>query len=316
MLDLRNLTVLVTGGSGFIGHSVVKNLIEKRGLTPNQIIIPDSKRDDLSHQSNCARLFSEHKIDVVIHLAARLGGVGYSSSFPAMQYYQNILMDLQIMETAKNANVKKIVMVSSACAYPKNTTYPLTEENLWSGLPQETNLAYGVGKRLMTVQASAYREQYGTNAVVVIPNNAYGPGDSFHPEYSHVIPSLIQKCLRGDDPLIVWGDGTPTRDFFYVDDFAEGVILAAEQLESSEPINLGSGTETSIKELVDFIRSLTGHTGTVAYDTSQPNGQARRSVDTSKAEKILGFKAVTSLEVGLRATIEWYKVNRDSLHYS
>lgn len=307
MLNLKNKKILVTGGRGFIGRWVVENLTVKRGANPDDIIIPDSKKDDLRIFANCKKLMKKNKIDVVIHLAAKVGGVGYSQKFPASQYYNNILMDLQVVEAAKENDVEKIVLVSSACAYPKNAAYPLTEDELWGGLPQETNLAYGIGKRILTIQAEAYRKEYLTNAVVVIPNNAYGPGDNFHPEYSHVIPSLIRKCLAGENPLIIWGDGTPTRDFLYVKDFAEGVVLAAEKLEDSQPVNLGSGQETSIKELVEIIKKLTGHTGKVFYDTTRPNGQPRRSVNIKKAQQLLKFQPQYTLEQGLRETIDWYK---------
>ena len=203
--------------------------------------------------------------------------------------------------------VKKIVLVSSACAYPKDAVYPLTENQLWNGLPQETNLAYGIGKRILTIQADAYRKQYGSDIVVVIPNNAYGPGDNFHEEYSHVIPAVIRKCLNKENPLVVWGDGTPTRDFLYVKDFAEGVLLAAETAVDSQSVNLGTGKETSIKDLVEMIRKLTGHTGKVIYDTARPNGQPRRSVDIKKAQQLLGFQPQYTLTQGLEETIAWYK---------
>lgn len=307
MLNLENKKILITGGHGFIGHWLVDNLVKKRGVELKQIFIPDSQTDDLRSYDNCYRLLKKNKIDVVIHLAAVMGGLGFSQKFPAVQYYNNILMDLQIVEAAKELGVQKIVLVSSACAYPKNTIYPLSEDHLWDGLPQETNLAYGIGKRILTVQAASYRQQYGTNAVVVIPNNAYGPGDNFHAEHSHVIPALIRKCLNKENPLVVWGDGSPTRDFLYVKDFAEGVLLAAEKLESSEPINLGTGRETSIKDLVALIRELTGHTGKVIFNTAKPSGQPRRSVNIKRAEKLLGFKPQHTLKQGLAETIDWYK---------
>lgn len=310
MLALSKNKILITGGRGFIGRWVVENLVKKRKIDANQIIIPDSQKDDLRNFDNCQRLIKKNKIDVVIHLAAIVGGVGYSQKFPASQYYNNILMDLQVVEAAKVCGVKKVVLVSSACAYPKNTAYPLTEDHLWNGLPQETNLAYGIGKRILTIQADAYRKQYGANIVVVIPNNAYGPGDNFHEEYSHVIPALIRKCLDKNNSLIVWGDGTPTRDFLYVKDFVEGVVLAAEKLEDSRPVNLGSGRETSIKELVKIIKKLTGYTGKVIYDASKPNGQPRRSVDIKRAQQLLNFKPQYTLEQGLQETIEWYKRNK------
>lgn len=307
MTNLKNKKILLTGGSGFIGQAIVENLCAQRGLRKEQIIVPHQPKDDLRALANCDRLMRENKVDIVIHLAALVGGVGYSSKFPATQYYNNILMDLQVMEAAKNNNVEKIVMVSSACAYPRDAKYPLTENELWSGMPQETNLAYGIAKRIITVQAEAYRQEFGMNIAVVVPNNAYGPGDNFHPEYSHVIPSLIRRCLLGENPLIVWGDGSPTRDFFYVKDFAEGVILAAEKMNTSEYINLGSGQETSIKEAARLIQELTGHTGTVQFDTTRPNGQPRRSVNIDRAKELLGFTPRYDLRTGLQETIEWYK---------
>lgn len=307
MLDLREKKILITGGHGFIGQWVIHNLIKKRGLNKDQIIIPDAEKDDIRNINNCLRLIKDNQIDVVIHMAAIIGGVGFSQKFPASQYYNNILMDLQIVEAAKECCVKKIVLVSSACAYPRDAIYPLTEDQLWTGLPQETNLAYGIGKRIMTIQADAYRKQYGTNIAVVIPNNAYGPGDNFHEEYSHVIPALIRKCLNGNNPLIVWGDGTPTRDFLYVKDFAEGVLLAAERSDGRSPVNLGTGQETSIKNLVELIKKITGHNGKVIYDTTKPNGQPRRSVNIKMAQQLLGFKPRYTLEQGLIETITWYK---------
>lgn len=307
MLNLKNKKILITGGHGFIGQWLVDNLVKIRRVNPANIFIPNSKKDDLREFSNCYRLLKNNKIDVVIHLAAVVGGLGFSQKFPATQYYNNILMDLQIVEAAKEAGIQKIVLVSSACAYPKNAVYPLSEKNLWDGLPQETNLAYGIGKRIITVQAGVYRQQYGTNVVVVIPNNAYGPGDNFHVEHSHVIPALIRKCLNKDNPLVVWGDGSPTRDFLYVKDFAEGVLLAAEKLETSEPVNLGTGKETGIKDLVELVRKLTGHTGQVFYDTNKPSGQPKRSVNIGRAKKLLGFKPRYTLKQGLTETIEWYK---------
>lgn len=311
MINLAKKNILVTGGAGFIGTTLVNNLIVKRKVPSQQIIIPDSKKDDLRHLNNCQKLIRDHQIDIVFHLAAVVGGVGYSSKFPATQYYNNVLMDLQITEASKDCKIEKIVLVSSSCAYPRDAYYPLQEEYLWNGLPQETNRAYGIGKRILTIQAEAYVQQYGMNVVVVVPNNAYGPGDNFDPENSHVIPSLIRKCLEKQTPFVVWGDGTPTRDFLYVEDFAEGVILAAEKMNNADGwVNLGSGTETSIKELVDIIKDLTGYTGDVIYDKSKPNGQPRRSVSIEKAKRILGFQPKYNLKDGLKETIEWYKKQR------
>lgn len=307
MYTLKNKRILVTGGNGFIGKAVVENLIQKRGVPASQIAIPSKETSDLRVFDNCVRLLEDNAIDCIIHLATMVGGVGFASKFPATQYYNNILMDLHIVEAARQCGTEKTILVSSSCAYPRDAQYPLTEDQLWNGLPQETNRAYGVGKRIMTVQAEAYRQEYGMNIAVVIPNNAYGPHDNFHPEYSHVIPSLIRKCVAQDDPLVVWGDGTPTRDFLYVKDFAEGVILAAEKLETDEYINLGSGTETSITELVAMIQTLTGHTGSVVYDASRPSGQPKRSVTIEKAKNLIGFEPTYDLIQGLRETIAWYK---------
>jgi len=307
MINLSTKKILVTGGNGFIGTSVVNNLVKMRGVPRENIIVPRSKEHDLRDYKVCEDLLRDNHVDLVIHLATLIGGVGYSSKYPATQYYNNILVDLQVTEAAKNVGVEKIVLVSSACAYPKEAKYPLKEEYLWDGLPQETNLAYGIAKRIMTVQGPAYRQEFGLNAVVVVPNNSYGPGDNFHPDNSHVIPSLIRRCLAQEDPLIVWGDGTPTRDFLYVDDFAEGIVAAAERLESDEIINLGTGIETPVSELIAKIRELTQHTGEVVFDATKPNGQPRRSVDVSKAKSLIGFTAEVSLEDGLKKTIEWYR---------
>ncbi len=313
MIDLRNKKILVTGGHGFIGSAVVNNLIKKRGVPTENIIAPRSSEMDCRDYAQVKQVMEDNGVDVVIHLACLIGGVGYSSTHPATQYYNNILMDLQVVEAAKDAKLERVVLVSSSCAYPKETAYPLREEYIWEGLPQETNLAYGVAKRLMTVQGPAYRQEFGLDVVVVVPNNGYGPKDNFDPEYSHVIPALIRRCVAGEDPLVVWGDGTPTRDFLYVEDFAEGVLLSAERLEGDEYVNIGNGTETSIKELVSTVQRLTSHTGEIVYDTSKPNGQPRRSVDISKAEKLIGFKPAYSLEEGLKETIEWYLKNKDEI---
>ncbi|HCW32574.1 TPA: GDP-fucose synthetase [Candidatus Peregrinibacteria bacterium] len=309
MSFLKEKKILVTGGKGFIGSHVTDILQSEFGVSKENLVIPASEDYDLRILDNCFKITKG--IDVVLHLAAKVGGVGYSSKFPATQYYDNILMDLQIVEAARQNNVKKFVLVSSSCAYPKDCEYPLREDYLFDGLPQETNRAYGIAKRIEVVQAEAYQQQYGMNIVVVIPNNAYGPRDHFSPEYSHVIPSLIKKCLESGDnnEVVLWGDGTPTRDFLYVKDFARGVILAALKLKGNEPVNLGSGVETSIKELAQLIAELTGFNGHFVYDTSKPNGQPRRSVDISRAKNLLGFVPAYSLKEGLKETIAWYKEN-------
>jgi GDP-L-fucose synthase len=248
-------------------------------------------------------------VDVVLHLAADVGGIGYSDSHPADQYYNCLQMDLNIMEAARRAGVQKLVSVSSACAYPLDATCPLKEDELFQGEPQESNRAYGVAKRMMVAQAEAYHKQYGTDVAVVIAANAYGPGDNFDRETSHVIPALIRKCYENDE-LVVWGDGTPTRDFFYVDDFAEGVLLAAERLASPEPVNIGTNQETSISDLVDSIVRLTGFQGRVRFDPIMPNGQPRRVLDISRARDRMGYAPSVELDQGLKLTVDWFRANR------
>jgi GDP-L-fucose synthase len=309
MFNLKNKRILVTGSTGFIGQSVLANLLHKRGINPKNIIetgFPKKRNGDLRIYKNAEKLMRENDIYAVIHLAALIGGLGYSSVRQATQYFSNLSIDLNVVEAAKNTGVKKIVLVGSVCAYPKNTPCPYKEEALWDGIPQEANLAYSTIKRMLTVKARAYREEFGLNSVVIVPNNGYGPHDNFHPEYSHVIPSLIRRCLNQENPLIVWGDGSPTRDFFYVKDFAEGVVSALEHLDSPNPINIGSGEEISIRNLALIIREMTGHKGKIIFDKTRPNGQLLRRVDISKQKKLLGFKPSYNLEKGLRETIDWY----------
>jgi GDP-L-fucose synthase len=312
MFDLRNKKILVTGSTGFIGQAVLKNLINKRSLDPKNIVetgFPKNKSGDLRVYENADRIMRENDVDTVIHLAALIGGLGYSSVHQATQYFSNLSIDLNVVEAAKNAGVKKIVLVGSVCAYPKNTPCPYKEESLWDGIPQEANLAYSTIKRMLTVQAEVYKKEFGLNAITVIPNNAYGPYDNFHPEFSHVIPSLIRRCINQENPLVVWGDGSPTRDFFYVKDFAEGVISALENLTTPDPINIGSGEETSIKNLAEMIRGMTGHKGEMVFDTTKPNGQLLRKVDISKQKELLKFNPSHGLKKGLQETIAWYKNN-------
>ncbi len=298
--------ILVTGGAGFIGSHVVINLVEKRGVDRSRIIVPRSREYDLRIFSHCQQ--AVRGVDVVLHLAANIGGIGYSKDNPATQYYDCSLIDLHIVEAARQEGVEKFLSVSSACAYPRDAQYPLREEDLFMGKPQETNRAYGFAKRMMVVQAEAYHQQYGMNIVVIIGANAYGPRDNFDRNTSHVIPTLIRKCHE-EKELVVWGDGTPTRDFLYVRDFAEGVVLAAEKLNTPDPVNIGTGREVSIKELVGIIVRQTNFRGEVSYDTTKPGGQPRRVLSIEKANKLMSFQPHYSLEEGLKETIVWYKGN-------
>src|SRR6266571_438432 len=300
--------VLITGGAGFLGSFVVEKL-RQRGC--KDIFVPRRKDYDLVEMEAVKRLHKDTQPNMVIHLAARVGGIGANQANPGKFFYDNLMMGAQLMEVGRQAGVEKFVTISTICAYPKFTPVPFKEEDLWNGYPEETNAPYGLAKKMLLVQSQAYRQQYGFNSIVLFPVNLYGPRDNFDLQTSHVIPALIRKCLeakRSDAPNIeVWGDGSPTREFLYVEDAAEGICLAAERYDSSEPVNLGSGMEISIKDLVHTIKRMIGFTGEIIWDTTKPNGQPRRSLDTSRAEKHFGFRAKTSFEEGLRRTIEWYK---------
>ena len=300
--------VLITGGAGFLGAFVVEKL-RQRGC--KDIFVPRRKDYDLVEMEAVKRIHKDTQPNMVIHLAARVGGIGANQANPGKFFYDNLMMGAQLMEVGRQAGVEKFVTISTICAYPKFTPVPFKEEDLWNGYPEETNAPYGLAKKMLLVQSQAYRQQYGFNSIVLFPVNLYGPRDNFDLQTSHVIPALIRKCLeakRRDAPNIeVWGDGSPTREFLYVEDAAEGICLAAERYDSSEPVNLGSGMEISIKDLVHTIKRMIGFTGEIIWDTTKPNGQPRRSLDTSRAEKHFGFRAKTSFEEGLRRTIEWYK---------
>ena len=252
-------------------------------------------------------------MDIVIHLAARVGGIGFNKKYPATLFYDNAIMGIQLMEAARQARVQKFVQVGTVCAYPKYTPVPFKEENLWEGYPEETNAPYGIAKKILLVQAQAYREQYGFNVIYLLPVNLYGPRDNFHPEYSHVIPALIKKILdakeSGEDHVTLWGTGKPTREFLYVEDAAEGIILAAEKYNKKDPVNLGSGWEISIKDLAELLLELIGFNGEIRWDTSKPDGQPKRRLDVSRAQYEFGFKAKVDLKEGLKRTIDWYKAN-------
>jgi GDP-L-fucose synthase len=304
-----NRKILVTGGTGFLGSFVVEKLIEERKVNPENIRIPRSKDMDLRKWQNCAK--AARDMDIVIHLAARVGGIGFNKKYPATLFYDNAMMGIQLIEAARQEGVEKFVVIGTVCAYPKYTQIPFKEENLWSGYPEETNAAYGIAKKVLLVQAQAFREQYGFNVIYLLPVNLYGPRDNFDPERSHVIAALIKKMvdakLEGKGEIVVWGTGKASREFLYVEDAAEGILLATEKYNKPDPVNLGSGKETTIREIVDLIARLTGYEGKIVWDASKPDGQPRRCLETSRAKKEFGFEAKTDFEEGLKKTIEWYK---------
>ena len=300
--------VCVTGGAGFLGSFVTARLHE-RGA--KEVFIPTIEKYDLVQLDSIRQMLDDSNPDIIIHLAAQVGGIGANREHPAEFFYSNLMMGVQLIHEAWLRGVEKFVALGTICAYPKFTPIPFKEENLWDGYPEETNAPYGLAKKMLLVQSQAYRQQYGFNSIFIMPVNLYGPRDNFKPESSHVIPALIKKCVEavesGADFIEVWGDGTPTREFLYVEDAAEGILLATEKYDSPEPINLGSGMEISIKHLVELIAHLTGFKGRIIWDTSKPNGQPRRRLDVTRAEQAFGFKAETSFEEGLKKTIEWYR---------
>lgn len=306
-------SILVTGGAGFLGSRVVAKLTKERNVSPVKIRIPRSKEADLRSQRNCVQ--AVRSIDVVIHLAAKVGGIGFNKENPATLFYDNAIMGIQLIDAARCEGVRKLVVIGTVCAYPKFTPVPFREEDLWNGYPEETNAPYGIAKKILLVQAQAYRQQYGFKAIYLLPVNLYGPGDNFDPKSSHVIPALIKKMvdakLEGKNEIVVWGTGRASREFLYVDDAAEGILLAAEKYDKPEPINLGAGREILIEELVELIAELVGYDGRISWDRSKPDGQPRRCLDTSKAKREFGFEAKTKLTDGLRKTIDWYVKNRE-----
>ncbi len=307
--------VVVTGGAGFLGSYVLEGL-RQRGA--KEIFVPTIEEYDLVQSEDIARLLQDAKPDIVIHLAANVGGIGANLARPAEFFYDNLMMGAQLLHQSWQAGIEKFIAIGTVCAYPKFANIPFREEELWDGYPEETNAPYGLAKKMMLVQSQAYRQQYGFNSIFLIPVNLYGPGDNFDLHTSHVIPALIRKCIevqeRGDTEMVVWGDGSPTREFLYVEDAAEGILLAAERFNSSAPVNLGSGNEISIKDLANLIAALTGFEGNLVWDTSKPNGQPRRALDVSKAKANFGFEAQMLFDEGLRKTIDWYRDNRDRLN--
>ena len=304
----KNKRVTVTGGKGFLGSYILEKL-EQRGC--KHIAIADLPEYNLTRLPDIQRMYKEQKPDIVIHLAAVVGGIGANRENPGKFFYENAIMGIQLMHEAYLNKIEKFVALGTICAYPKFTPVPFKEENLWDGYPEETNAPYGLAKKMMLVQSQGYREQYGFNSIFLLPVNLYGPRDNFDPKSSHVIPALIKKCVDainyGNDKIVVWGTGKPSREFIYAEDAAEGILLATEKYNKSDPVNIGAGFEITIKDLVNLIVKLTGFNGKIVWDTSKPDGQPRRMLDTSKAEKEFGFKAKTSFKEGLTKTTEWYR---------
>ena len=311
MSYLAKKRVVITGGAGFLGRYLVPMIKEKN---PENIFIPEIEEYDLRNKDDIIRMYENSKADVVIHLAAVVGGIGANRENPGKFFYDNAIMGIQLIEYARQYKVDKFVAIGTICAYHKYTPVPFIEDNLWNGYPEETNAPYGLAKKMLLVQSMGYRQQYEFNSIFLLPVNLYGPGDNFDPKSSHVIPAIIKKCVdavkEGKDEIVIWGTGKPTREFIYVEDAARGILMATEEYNKPEPVNIGAGFEISIKDLIDLIVKLTGFKGKIIWDTSKPDGQPRRCLDTSRAWQEFGFKAKTSFEEGLRKTTEWYKVHR------
>lgn len=307
----KDKRIVVTGGNGFLGRHLLEKIKSKK---PKSIFVPERSKYDLRQYQDCLKVAK--KGDVIIHLAANVGGIGYNREFPADLFEDNLLMGTFMMKAAREAKVEKYVALGTICAYPKFTPVPFKEENLWNGYPEETNAPYGLAKKMQLVQSSAYRQQYGFNSIFLLPVNLYGPGDNFDLASSHVIPALIRKFIeadkKGEKEVVVWGTGKASREFLYVEDAAEGIIKATEKYNKSEPVNLGAGFEITIKDLANLIKKLTGFKGKIVWDREKPDGQPRRMLDVSKAKKEFGFRASTSFEKGLKKTINWYIKNYKS----
>jgi GDP-L-fucose synthase len=311
MLHLPDKRIAVTGGDGFLGRHVVQTL-QVRGCT--NIIVPSIKQYDLTKEEAVAQFYTDARPEIVIHLAAEVGGIGANRANPGRFAYANLVMGALLIEHARIAGIEKFVQIGTICAYPKFTPVPFREQDLWNGYPEETNAPYGLAKKMLLVLAQAYRQQYDSNIIYLLPVNLYGPHDNFNPESSHVIPALIRKCIEAKDigsgEIVCWGDGSATREFLYVEDCAEAIVLATERYDGSEPVNIGAGFEISILDLVNLIVEIEGFDGKVTWDTSKPNGQPRRCLDTSRAEALFGFRAQTDFRTGLRKTISWYRGDR------
>ena len=310
-LNLATKRICVTGGAGFLGTHLIRRLKEHGA---REIFVPQYPEYDLVREADIIRMIETAKPDIIIHLAAKVGGIGANREKPGEFFYDNLMMGVQLIHQSWMKGVEKFVAIGTICAYPKYTPIPFKEEDLWNGYPEETNAPYGLAKKMLLVQSQSYREQYGYNSIFLLPVNLYGPGDNFNPASSHVIPALIRKYLeakeQGASEIVAWGDGSPTREFIYVEDAAEGIALATERYNSSEPVNIGSSFEISIKDLTETIARLTGFNGTIRWDTSKPNGQPRRKLDTTRAREAFGFEAKTDFEDGLKRTIDWYANER------
>ena len=310
--DLKPQRILVTGGAGFLGSYIVDRL---RALGCDQIVVPRRRDYDLTQAADIDRLMKDAQPQIVIHAAGTVGGIGTNRDNPGRFFFENAIMGIQLIEACRTHGVDKTVVLGTTCAYPKFTPVPFREENLWDGYPEETNAPYGVAKKALLVQCQAYRQQYGLNSIFLLPVNLYGPCDNFDPDSSHVIPALVRKCVdareSGADAIVLWGDGSPTREFLYVDDAAEAVVMATQAYDGAEPVNIGIGQEVSVRELATKVAALTGFAGRIEWDASKPNGQPRRCLDVSRAEREFGFRANTSLDDGLKKTIDWYARQRD-----
>jgi GDP-L-fucose synthase len=305
----RDKRIVVTGGAGFLGGYIVKGL-QKRGC--KNILVPKIEDYDLVKMSDIIRMYDDMRPDIVIHLAAVVGGIGANREHPGEFFYKNLMMGVQLIEQGRIRNIEKFVAIGTVCAYPKFTPVPFKEENLWNGYPEETNAPYGLAKKMLLVQSQSYRAEYGFNSIFLLPVNLYGPGDNFDPKSSHVIPALIKKCVdaieSNADHIDCWGTGSVSREFIYVADAAEAILLATEHYNEAEPVNIGAGFEITIKELVEKIAKITGFKGEIRWDSSKPDGQPRRRLDVSRAKEYFGFKAKTSFEKGLKETIKWYRL--------
>ncbi len=307
----KDKKIVVTGGAGFLGSYICRKLTE-RGC--KNILVPKIEDYDLVKLPDIKKMYDDMKPDIVIHLAAVVGGIGANREHPGKFFYENLMMGVQLIEEGRLRNLEKFIAIGTICAYPKFTPVPFKEDDLWNGYPEETNAPYGLAKKMMLVQSQGYRQEYGFNSIFLLPVNLYGPGDNFNPNSSHVIPALIKKCVdainNGDNYIECWGTGSASREFIYADDAAEGILLATEKYNGAEPVNIGAGFEITIKDLVEKIAKLTGFRGEIRWDATKPDGQPRRCLDTSKAKTLFGFEAKTSFDEGLKATIEWYKKNK------